>query len=85
MADVVYSADAEEWLENADADAREQVLKRVDNAKEFPEHFLEPYTGSPYYKLRAGDYRCVVDWQRNETPEILYIRRIGHRDGFYEP
>jgi hypothetical protein len=25
------------------------------------------------------DYRVVIDWQRGKTPEVLFIRRVGHR------
>ena len=54
-------------------------------AVDFPSHFLTPYSHSEYYKLRAGDYRIVVDWQRsNDDEDTLVIRRIGHRDGFYD-
>lgn len=84
MADVEYSSRAVEWVEQADPDAREQVRKKLEQAADFPEHFLKRLTNSPYYRLRAGDYRAVVDWRRNESPEVLFVREIGHRDGFYE-
>lgn len=82
MATVELSASAEAWLQDADADTQEQVLKRLDRVSDFPEHFLEYYTGSSAYKLRAGDYRAVIDWDKEE--DVLFVRRIGHRDGFYE-
>lgn len=82
MATVALSDDAEEWLQNADADTQEQVLKRIDRVSEFPDHFLEYYKGSSYYKLRAGDYRAVVDWDKEN--DHLRVLRIGHRDGFYD-
>lgn len=82
MADVEYSDRAVEWLEKADSPVREQVLKRIDRAKEWPEHFLEPIRGSPYYKLRSGDYRCVIDWQKEA--EVLFVRLIGHRRNVWD-
>jgi len=85
MADIEYSSRAVEWIQNADPDAREQVRKKIEQAADFPEHFLDRLTDSPYYKLRAGDYRCLVDWRRNDdAADVLFIREIGHRDGFYE-
>lgn len=84
MADIEYSTRAVEWIEEAEPDARDQVRKKLDRAAEFPEHFLKRLSDSPYYRLRAGNYRAVVDWRRNEDPAILFVREIGHRDGFYE-
>jgi mRNA interferase RelE/StbE len=85
MVDIEYSSRAVEWIEKADPDAREQVRKKIEQAADFPDHFLDRLTDSPFYKLRAGDYRCIVDWRRNgDEPDVLFIREIGHRDGFYD-
>jgi mRNA interferase RelE/StbE len=84
MADLEYSSRVVEWIEKADPDAREQVRNKLEQAADFPDHLLKRLTNSPYYRRRAGDYRCVVDWRRDRTPEVLFVRDIGHRDGFYE-
>jgi mRNA-degrading endonuclease RelE of RelBE toxin-antitoxin system len=41
-------------------------------------------TGEPHYSLRVEDYRVVIDWQRNEDPEILFVRRVAHRNNVYD-
>ena len=84
MAEIEYSSRAVEWVEGAEPDAREQVRKKLEQAADFPDHFLTRLTNSPYYRLWAGDYRAVIDWRRNRDPEVLFVREIGHRDGFYE-
>ena len=85
MPDVEYSSRAVGWIEKADPDAREQVRKKIEQAADFPEHVLDRLTNSPYHKLRAGDYRCLVDWRRHEDEtDVLFIREVGHRDGFYD-
>jgi len=84
MAEVVLSDAAESWIRDAEPDARDQVLNRLDRAAEFPDMILEYYRGSDRRKLRAGDYRAVIDYRQHEEPEVLYVERIGHRDGFYD-
>jgi mRNA interferase RelE/StbE len=85
VADLEYSERAAEWLRNADPDAQEQVLKKLEQAADFPSHFLKSLRGSPFYRVRAGDYRAIIDWQRNEDAvDVLFVRRIGHRDGIYD-
>lgn len=82
MAAVELSSNAAAWLEDADPTAHEQVTNRLEQAADFPEHFLTRLSNSPYYKLRAGDYRALVDWRRDDG--VLFVREIGHRDGFYD-
>jgi len=85
MAEIEYSSRAVEWLEKAEPDAREQVRKKLEQARDFPSHFLKRLTNSPFYKLRAGDYRLVIDWRKHDSqPDILFVREIGNRDGFYD-
>lgn len=84
MATLEYSSRAADWLRSADPDASEQVLKRLEQAADFPKHFLKSLSGSPYYRLRAGDYRAEIDWRRNEDPDVLFVREIGKRDTFYD-
>lgn len=84
MAEIEYSSDAAEWVSKADPDAKEQVRKKLEQAADFPEHFLQRLSGRSTYKLRAGQYRAEIDWRRNEDPEVLFVRKIGHRDGFYD-
>lgn len=81
MAEVEYSFRPREWLENAEHDVGARVLERLERAAEFPDHFLTRLTNSPFYKLRAGDYRAIVDWRREE--DVLFVRRIGHRRNVY--
>lgn len=82
MADIEYSTRAADWLRKADPTAKEQVRKRLEQAADFPDHFLEPLTGSSHYKLRAGDYRAEVNWKRDD--DVLFVRDIGHRRNFWD-
>ena len=81
MAAIEYSSRARQWLEKAEPDVQEQVLGRLERAAEFPDHFLTRLTNSPFYMLRVGDYRAIVDWRREES--ILFVRSIGHRRNVY--
>lgn len=83
MAEINYSERAADWLRDAEPDVQEQLLKRIEQAKDFPDHFLTQPKGSEYYKFRAGDYHAVIDWQRNKGPEMLFVRDINHRSNIY--
>lgn len=84
MAEIEVSDQAVDWLSDAEPDVRERILKKLRNIENFPEHYLKRLSGSPYYRLRIGDYRAVIDWQRDENPEVLFVRDIGHRRNIYD-
>ncbi|NKE38057.1 type II toxin-antitoxin system RelE/ParE family toxin [Natronococcus sp. JC468] len=84
MAETEYSERAADWLRDAEPDVQEQVMKRIEQAQDFPDHFLDRPRGSEYYKLRAGDYRAIIDWQRSRDPEVLFVREIDHRSTIYD-
>jgi len=43
-----------------------------------PNHFLESYTDSPYYKIKAGQYRLVIDWRKRDGDEdVFFVRTIA--------
>lgn len=84
MVEIDVSETAADWLREAEPDVRDRIMKKLRSIKDFPDHYLKRLSGSDYYRLRVGDYRVVVDWQRDEDPEILFVREIGHRRNIYK-
>jgi hypothetical protein len=41
MADIEYSTRAADWLRDAEPDVKEQVMSKLEEASEWPEHFLD--------------------------------------------
>ena len=81
MADVEYSARAADQLEELERETAERIVSKLDEASDFPRHFLKRLRNSQYHRLRVGDYRAEIDWR--EDDDVLFVRRVGHRDGFY--
>lgn len=82
MADVLLHPDVAAWLQDQQRDVEDQIRRRLAQAGENPDHFLTPLTGRETYKLRAGGYRCEIDWDRSR--EELRVLQIGKRDKFYD-
>ncbi|MBN1390149.1 MAG: type II toxin-antitoxin system RelE/ParE family toxin [Candidatus Thermoplasmatota archaeon] len=38
--------------------------------------------GIPYFSLKIGDYRVIIDWRREQ--DILWVVTVGHRKNIYE-
>lgn len=84
MAEIEVSDQAADWLADVKPDVRERILKKLRSIEDFPDHYLKRLSESPYYRLQIGDYRAVIEWQRDENPEVLFVRDIGHRRNIYD-
>ncbi|ELY97455.1 MULTISPECIES: type II toxin-antitoxin system RelE family toxin [Natrialbaceae] len=82
MTDVKYTEQAIGHLENLDPQVADRVMNKVDEATDWTEHRLERLSGYPYYKLRAGDYRAIITWDRDDN--VLIVEAIGHRRNVYD-
>jgi mRNA interferase RelE/StbE len=82
MTDVELTKQANDHLESLDRQPRERVLKKLKEATDWTEHRLERLSGYPYYKLRAGDYRAIVTWDRED--DVLVVEAVGHRRSVYD-
>lgn len=82
MTDVRVTDRADEQLNSLDSAARERLIGKIEEATEWTEHRLSPLTNSPYYSLRAGDYRAIVKWDREN--DVLTVIAAGHRRNIYD-
>ena len=82
MTDVEITPQADKHLEGLDPEARERVLTKLGETQDWTEHRLDPLSGWPYYKLRAGDYRAIVTWDREA--DVLVVEAVGHRRNVYD-
>lgn len=82
MTDVEITSQSEEHLEAIDAQARERMLQKLAEAREWTEHRLEPLSNFHYYSLRAGEYRAIVTWDREN--DRIVVEAVGHRRNVYD-
>lgn len=73
MTSVEYTDKAIDHLEGLDPPTAERVMDKVEEATEWTEHRLDRLANYDYYKLRVGDYRAIITWDREEDPN----RRSG--------
>ena len=82
MTDVEYTEQALEHLEDLEDHVADRVMNKADEATEWTDHRLERLSGYPYYKLRAGDYRAIITWDKDE--DVLIVEAVGHRRNVYD-
>jgi mRNA interferase RelE/StbE len=82
MTAVELTPKAEEQLDDLEPDVRERILKKLGEAREWPDHRLDSLSGWPYHKLRIGDYRAIVTWDRDGGR--IVVEAVGHRRNVYD-
>lgn len=60
---------------------RRRIAARLSMVAGDPAHYLIKLRSIDAYKLRAGDYRVIldVDWEE----QVLYVLTLGHRSTVY--
>lgn len=79
---VLLTDTAREHLDDLEPDTAERIKTKLRNIADWPDHYLDPLKGRDDYKLRVGDYRVLIQWDRDD--EILYVKAVGHRRNFYD-
>jgi mRNA interferase RelE/StbE len=82
MTDIEITEKADDHLEALNSEARKRVLKKLAEAQEWTDHHLVRLTGWNYYRLRAGDYRAIITW--NREADQLIVEAVGHRRNIYD-
>ena len=66
-------------LENA---IQQRIISALERIRIRPEYFIKKIVGETYYRLRVGDYRVILDLQRDKM--IIFIIEVGHRKNIHK-
>ena len=59
----------------------QRIFRRVGELAEDPRERVQRLAGSPYSRLRVGDYRVILDIQGNVLR--ILVLKVGHRRQVY--
>ncbi|AWB27138.1 type II toxin-antitoxin system RelE family toxin [Halococcoides cellulosivorans] len=79
--DLEYTATIQETLEQLEREDAQRIVSKLDDVLEFPGHFLDRLKDHPGYKLRVGDFRVLIDWDKDS--ETLYAIDVFERTREY--
>ncbi len=80
--EIVWSIPAAKELKRLDRSVAKRIYEKVDLLSRNPERYIEKLVRYPYYRLRVGDYRVILDI-KHESVRIL-ILKVGHRSSVYD-
>ena len=79
--DLEYADTIDETLEDLEREDAQRIIRKLGEIVDFPGHFLDRLKNHPGYKLRVGDFRVLVDWDKDD--ETLYAIDVFERKHEY--
>lgn len=79
---VIFLPPAMKQFEKLEKPVQERILAALERIKVRPYDYVKRLAGRPYYRLRIGDYRVIIDI-KSELLLILVIE-VGHRKSIYK-
>lgn len=76
---IFWTEEARKDLKKLETDVAKRVIEKVEDAADFPEHYLSTLTGHDLHTIRIGDYRAIVKKEENKISVIT----VGHRKNVY--
>ena len=82
MYEVIFSDTALKQFKKLNRDLQQRITNNLGRIIIRPESYVKRLVGEPYYSFRVGDYRLILDIQRDKM--IIFIIIMGHRKDIYE-
>ena len=58
-----------------------RIVAAVEKIRDEPRDHMQQLRGSPYFKLRVGGYRVILDIRKKVL--IVYVVKVGKRENVY--
>tara|TARA_Y100000310_G_C20612348_1_gene778696 strand:+ start:1104 stop:1361 length:258 start_codon:yes stop_codon:yes gene_type:complete len=82
MYDLIFSTIALKKLDKLNKDIQKRIIRSLERILIRPESYVKRLVGSSYYGFRVGQYRIILDIQKNKL--IIFVVTLGHRKSIYE-
>ncbi len=80
--EIIFSDKALRQLKKLEKDVQTRIVNALDRIKIRPESYLKKLVGDPSYRLRVGDYRIIVDIEKQKM--YILVLKLGHRSTVYK-
>ncbi|MFH1849616.1 MAG: type II toxin-antitoxin system RelE/ParE family toxin [archaeon] len=74
MFDILFTAESKKFLKKLDNQNR--IISALERCRVRPHHHVKKIIASPYFRLRVGDYRVILDIKSGKL--LIIVIAIGH-------
>lgn len=77
---IKFSKQAVKFISNLSEDIKKRIKRKFKEVSKNPFRYLEHFEGEDCYKLRIGDFRALIDLNK----EKLFVRIFDKRGKIYK-
>lgn len=77
MYTLIYTREFFRQLKKLNKEDQKRILSTLERIRIRPYPHVKKLVGCPYFRLRAGDYRVILDIIENKM--VIYVLEVGHR------
>jgi mRNA interferase RelE/StbE len=81
MYSVEFSETADKQLSKLPKEIQIRIVSSLERIRIRPQAHVLRLVGSPYFRLRVGDYRVILDIREDKL--IVFVIEVGHRKNIY--
>ena len=79
--EIIFSQKAKKQLFKLEKVIQERIISALERVRIRPETYVTKLVGDPGYKLRVGDYRVIMDIDKDNL--LILVIKVGHRRNIY--
>ena len=79
---IEFTQTAERQFYKLEKEIQARIISTLERTRIRPHHYVKKLVGVPYFRLRAGDYRVILDIKNDKL--IILVLEVGHRKKIYK-
>ncbi len=80
--DIFFTKESKKFLKKLNKEDKIRIISTLERCRVRPYSYVKKIVSSPYFRLRVGDYRVIVDIKAGEL--LILVIEIGHRRNVYK-
>jgi len=81
MFDIFFTDESKKFLKKLPQQDAKRIVSTLERCRVRPHSRVKKIVSSPYFRLRVGDYRVILDIQAGKL--VIIVIEIGHRKNVY--
>ena len=82
MYEIIIDKHVLKKIEKLPKEVQSRIFNALERIRIRPEAYVTKLVGEQAYKLRVGDYRIILDIQKDKL--IILVINVGHRKNIYK-
>jgi len=80
--ELFFTSEAKKYLKKLNAQDKIRIICSLERCRIRPHAHVKKLIASPYYRLRIGPYRAILDIAEGKL--LILVIEIGHRKNIYK-